>query len=147
MCLQCVQGNVDLTTEIPKQYSLPQCPNCDRFEISGGGGTASGSGVGTSSSGGHFAKMELESRELLGVCLKRMHRLNKVARLVDAGWIFTEPHSKRIKIKLTVQNEVFSGAMMQQTFVVEFVITSQQCVDCQKSFTQHVWNRNDMPSV
>ena len=27
-------------------------------------------------------------------------------KLVDAVWIWTEPHSKRLKIKLTVQKEV-----------------------------------------
>ena len=26
--------------------------------------------------------------------------------LVDAGFIWTEPHSKRVKVKLTVQKEV-----------------------------------------
>ena len=27
-------------------------------------------------------------------------------RLVDAGFVWTEPHSKRIKVKLTIQKEV-----------------------------------------
>ena len=27
-------------------------------------------------------------------------------RLIDAGFIWTEPHSKRIKVKLTIQKEV-----------------------------------------
>jgi NMD protein affecting ribosome stability and mRNA decay len=27
-------------------------------------------------------------------------------RLIDAGFIWTEPHSKRIKLKLTIQKEV-----------------------------------------
>ena len=48
---------------------------------------------------------QLESRELLALCLKRLRGLNKV-RLVDAGFIWTEPHSKRIKAKLTIQKEV-----------------------------------------
>lgn len=47
----------------------------------------------------------LESRELLAICLKRLKGLNKV-HLVDAGFIWTEPHSKRVKVKLTVQKEV-----------------------------------------
>jgi NMD protein affecting ribosome stability and mRNA decay len=44
----------------------------------------------------------LESKELLGLCLKRIRGLNKV-RLVDARWIWTEPHSNRLKIELTIQ--------------------------------------------
>lgn len=47
----------------------------------------------------------LESHELLAICLNRLKGLNKV-HLVDAGFIWTEPHSKRIKVKLTVQKEV-----------------------------------------
>lgn len=30
-------------------------------------------------------------------------------RLIDAGFIWTEPHSKRLKLKLTVQKEVACG--------------------------------------
>ena len=49
----------------------------------------------------------LESRELLSLCLKRLKGLSKV-HLVDAGFIWTEPHSKRLKVKLTIQKEVNS---------------------------------------
>lgn len=46
-----------------------------------------------------------ESRELLAICLKKLKGLNKV-RLIDAGFIWTEPHSKRLRVKLTIQKEV-----------------------------------------
>lgn len=39
----------------------------------------------------------LESRELLALCLKRLKGLQRV-KLVDAGFAWTEPHSKRIKV-------------------------------------------------
>jgi nonsense-mediated mRNA decay protein 3 len=48
---------------------------------------------------------ELESKELLSFCLRRVRGLNKV-RLVDASFVWTEPHSRRLKLKLTVQKEV-----------------------------------------
>ena len=35
-------------------------------------------------------------------------------RLVDAGFIWTEPHSKRIKAKLTIQKEVPDSYIMPQ---------------------------------
>lgn len=41
----------------------------------------------------------LESRELLSFCLKRLKGLNEV-KLVDASFVWTEPHSKRIKVKI-----------------------------------------------
>jgi len=37
--------------------------------------------------------------------LKKLKGLNKV-KLVDASWVWTEPHSRRLKVKLTVQKEV-----------------------------------------
>ncbi len=47
----------------------------------------------------------LESQELMRICLKKLRGLSRV-HLVDAGFVWTEPHSKRIKVKLTVQKEV-----------------------------------------
>ena len=68
---------------------------------------------------GTWVAATLESRELLTLCLKRLRGLNKAqrcvtsrtghaaqVRLVDAGFIWTEPHSKRVKVKLTIQKEV-----------------------------------------
>lgn len=48
---------------------------------------------------------ELESRELLTFCIKKIKGLSKV-KLVDAGFVWTEPHSRRLKVKLTIQKEV-----------------------------------------
>jgi nonsense-mediated mRNA decay protein 3 len=33
---------------------------------------------------------------------------------MDASWVWTEPHSKRLKVKLVVQREVMHGAVLQQ---------------------------------
>jgi nonsense-mediated mRNA decay protein 3 len=74
-----------------------------------------------------YVRVELESREMLALCLQKIKGLNKEVKLVDASFIWTEPHSKRIKVKLTIQKEVFHGAILQQQFVVEFVVQNQQC--------------------
>lgn len=76
-------------------------------------------------------KAELESRDLLKLCLKRIKGLNKV-KLVDAGFAWTEPHSKRIKVKVKIQKEVINDAILQQEFIVEFVVHSQFCDDCHR---------------
>ena len=68
----------------------------------------------------------LESKELLALCLRRLKGLNKV-RIIDASFIWTEPHSKRIKMKITIQQEAFVGTIVQQQFEVEYVVASQQC--------------------
>ena len=58
---------------------------------------------------------------------------NLQVKLVDAGFIWTEPHSRRLKVKLTIQAEVLNGAILQQTFVVEYVVETHMCPDCTKT--------------
>ena len=64
---------------------------------------------------------EPESRELLAICLKKLKGLSKV-RLIDAGFIWTEPHSKRIKVKLTIQKEVCQPFVLSPLFLYPFII-------------------------
>lgn len=93
----------------------------------------------------------LESRELLTLCLKKLKGLNKL-HLVDASFIWTEPHSKRLKLKLTVQKEVHNcnvmlfnsvqvlgATLLQQVFVVEFIVHNQICEDCQRRDAKDYW--------
>jgi len=94
---------------------------------------------------GKWMACELESRELMSLCLKNVSGLNKagvhgeMTRLVDAGWVWSEPHSMRLKVRLTVQKEVQSGTILQQSFVVVFVVRNQQCIECQAEFRQGSW--------
>lgn len=58
---------------------------------------------------------------------------------MDAGFVWTEPHSKRIKVKLTIQKEVFGGTILQQVFVVEFVVSHQMCETCHRVEAKDFW--------
>lgn len=60
-------------------------------------------------------------------------------RLIDASFVWTEPHSKRIKVKLTIQKEVISGAVLEQVFVVEYVVNHQMCTDCHRTEAKDFW--------
>jgi nonsense-mediated mRNA decay protein 3 len=60
-------------------------------------------------------------------------------RIIDASFIWTEPHSRRVKVKITVQEDAFQDTIVQQTFDVEYVVASLQCADCKKSFTHNTW--------
>jgi nonsense-mediated mRNA decay protein 3 len=79
-----------------------------------------------------------ESRELLALCLRKLRGLSKT-RIIDASFIWTEPHSRRIKVKITIQQEAFQDTILQQAFEVEYVVAYQQCPDCQKSYTANTW--------
>lgn len=58
---------------------------------------------------------------------------------MDAEFVWTEPHSKRIKVRLTVQRE-FSGAIVEGSFIVHFVVQFNMCPDCAKANTnQEAW--------
>jgi len=121
-CAQCLKQEVSITDGISRQVALPHCRNCGRYNKP------------------PWTHCEPESRELLGMCLKRVRGIGKDVRLVDASFIWTEEHSKRIKVKITVQKEIATGSVLQQTMVCEFNVINQQCEDCQKSFTPHIWN-------
>ena len=73
---------------------------------------------------------------LLG--LKKVRGLNKV-KLIDASFIWTEPHSKRLKTKLTIQKEVFNSTILQQSFMIEYVVQNLFCPDCQRAEAKLTW--------
>ncbi|XP_072037881.1 60S ribosomal export protein NMD3-like [Amphiura filiformis] len=122
MCVACLRTQVDITEGIPKQGTLYFCKACERYL----------------QPPAIWVACALESRELLALCLKKIKGLAKV-RLVDAGFIWTEPHSKRIKVKLTIQKEVMGGAILEQVFVVEFTVQNQMCTDCHRVEAKDFW--------
>ncbi|CCE64325.1 hypothetical protein TPHA_0H01170 [Tetrapisispora phaffii CBS 4417] len=122
MCYDCIKLTVDITEGIPREANVSFCRNCERFL----------------QPPGQWIRAELESRELLALCLRRLKGLNKV-RLVDASFIWTEPHSRRIRVKLTVQGEAMANTIIQQTFEVEYIVVAMQCADCARSYTTNTW--------
>lgn len=115
MCLDCLKQRVDITEGITKQHNINFCKTCGRYL----------------QPPATWLPCELESPQLLSFCLKRVKGLNKV-KLADASFVWTEPHSKRLKVKLTVQKEVFNSAIVQQSFIVEYVVVDQMCEKCTK---------------
>ncbi|CAG8701122.1 6106_t:CDS:2, partial [Racocetra fulgida] len=95
----------DITDGIPKHATLQFCRNCERYL----------------QPPNIWIRAELESRELLSLCLKKLKGLNKV-KLIDAGFIWTEPHSRRIKVKLTVQKEPFNSLATTKNLVEYYVL-------------------------
>ena len=123
MCLNCLKAQIDITDSIQKQVSIQFCRQCSRYLRP------------------PWVPCDLESPELLQLCLKKIKGLNKV-KLVDASFLWTEPHSKRLKVKITIQKEVIKGSLVEQTCVVEFIVLNLQCEDCKKTFTPHIWVAN-----
>ena len=146
MCVACLRSQVDVTEGIPKEIAISWCKGCGRYLHNNSWVTA-----------------PPESRELLSMLVRKVRGLSKV-KLVDASFVWTEPHSKRLKLKLTVQKEVFgtgarvsapsdasgsssggggagsgTGAILQQSFIVEYVLENLYCPDCHKAQSPHTW--------
>nr|CDJ87973.1 NMD3 domain containing protein [Haemonchus contortus] len=123
MCSGCIRSKVDITEGIGRSATIYICKFCDRYFVPPSG----------------WMRAELESKELLSICLKKLKPQLLKVRLTDACFVWTEPHSKRIKVKLTIQKEVFSSTILQQTFIVEFTIHNQMCDDCRRAEAKDFW--------
>ncbi|KAK6116180.1 hypothetical protein DH2020_008449 [Rehmannia glutinosa] len=115
MCLKCLRTEVDITEGLQKRVEITHCPDCDSYL----------------QPPSTWIKAELESKKLLTFCLNSLNGLKKV-RLVHAEFIWTEPHSKRIKVKLTVQKEVLNGAILEQACIAEYSVHEKMCDSCSR---------------
>ncbi|KAH9923456.1 NMD3-domain-containing protein [Epithele typhae] len=122
LCVNCLRNTVDITEGIPKQASVSFCRNCERFL----------------SPPTSWIIARPESQELLAICLKKLKGLNKI-RLTDAHFIWTEPHSKRLRVSLTIQKEVLAATVLEQVFEIEFLVQYGQCPDCTKLAAKNTW--------
>ncbi|KAF8842462.1 NMD3-domain-containing protein [Paxillus ammoniavirescens] len=122
LCVACLRNSVDITEGIPKQSSVSFCRNCERFF----------------SPPSAWTLARPESQELLAICLKRLKGLSKV-RLTEAHFIWTEPHSKRLRVSLTIQKEVLTSTILEQVFEIEYLVQHTQCPDCAKLAAKNTW--------
>ncbi|VFQ95066.1 unnamed protein product [Cuscuta campestris] len=113
MCDSCFYSEVDLTEGLQKHVTITFCPDC----------------VSYLQPPGTWIKAQPESKELLTFCVGRLKDFNE-ARLVDAEFIWTEPQSKKIRVKLKLQKEVLQGRILEQSYTVEFVVHDQSCKTC-----------------
>ncbi|KAK9846197.1 hypothetical protein WJX84_008028 [Apatococcus fuscideae] len=124
MCVNCIRSQVDITEPIQKKAAVMWCKECGRYL----------------NPPRQWIVAQPESKELLTHCIKRLKGLSKV-KLVDAGFIWTEPHSRRLKVKLTVQGEVLNGAILQESLVIEYIVETHMCPDCARvAANPNVWN-------
>ncbi|CAA96689.2 60S ribosomal export protein NMD3 [Caenorhabditis elegans] len=123
MCSGCLRSRVDITEGITRQCTIYMCKFCDRYFVPPSA----------------WMRAELESKELLSICLKKLKPMLTKVRLTDACFVWTEAHSKRIKVKITIQKEVFTNTILQQAVVVEFTVHSQLCDDCRRAEAKDFW--------
>ncbi|KAJ3681731.1 hypothetical protein LUZ60_014304 [Juncus effusus] len=117
MCVRCLRSRVDITEGLPRQAAVNFCPDCSSYLHPPN----------------KWLKFNQDSQELLHFLLKKLHvRFSKFVTLSHAEFLFTEPHSKRIKIRLRVRKEVMNGAILEQPHTVEWVIHDRLCPSCSR---------------
>eukprot|EP00547_Thalassionema_nitzschioides_P003284 CAMPEP_0194222902 /NCGR_PEP_ID=MMETSP0156-20130528/34025_1 /TAXON_ID=33649 /ORGANISM="Thalassionema nitzschioides, Strain L26-B" /LENGTH=526 /DNA_ID=CAMNT_0038953873 /DNA_START=88 /DNA_END=1668 /DNA_ORIENTATION=- len=131
-CRTCLAQEVDVRGTLQRgpggshDIVIYQCRQCRRFQ----------------QKENLFVPVEMESPQLMSICLKHLPALAPHAspkfHLVDAIFVWTEPHSMRIKIRLTVQTEI-ENVKIQQRCVVELIIKFKQCPDCNREYTNRTW--------
>ena len=131
-CATCLAQECDLAGRLQRGHAgahtidVHQCRQCRRFQ----------------QTPKHFIDAEPESPELLALCLKQIPALQSSVspklHLVDAGFIWTEPHSMRYKVRLTVRT-TYNDVPVQQRVAVELFVRWQQCPDCNREFTNRTW--------
>lgn len=148
-CEACLAQKFDLHQLLNRGFggqgglTLHQCRDCRRYERIQQGESLSQSN--------RYERCELESSELMALCLKHIPALSSSSnkgsnskdvrnlQIVEASWIWTEPHSMRLKLRLSVRANICDGTVqILQRVVVEFVVRFKQCLDCQREFTNKV---------
>lgn len=125
LCVVCLQRETSLQNEKEDVNELIQCKSCNKWCSHIGKDT--------------WVYHELESAGLLGLCVKKLGSISK-AKILDAAWIWTEPHSRRLKLYVDIEKAVLDGKMkVQQRVVAEFVLKSKHCSDCIRSESDHSW--------
>ncbi|GMH97163.1 hypothetical protein TrVE_jg7842 [Triparma verrucosa] len=143
-CASCLASQFDLTSILSKPTSgntelrICRCKRCLRYETSSG----------------RFIPCSVESPELMTLCLNSIPALSKnhgqvsdtqsgvkSLTLIDSSWVWTEPHSKRLKIRITVKATLsLNDVSIQQRCLLTFIEGNKQCDDCNKEFTSRTWS-------
>ena len=120
ICDACEKKSIDISSGISNQSTIYYCKNCQRYMRP------------------PWIKCELESTDMMNLCLSKIKGLNK-AQIVDSAFVWTEPHSKLIKVKITIQ-KFLDKQLATASLILEYKVEWTQCDDCKKTFTPHLWN-------
>ncbi|KAL7574701.1 hypothetical protein ACA910_003043 [Epithemia clementina (nom. ined.)] len=159
-CSACLASQLDVASIVQRgpgggDIVVYQCRQCRRYQRFDGSNNKNAS----------YQAMEPESPELLALCLKHIPAVSTSSsssnnhqfsasfsstlssssssmpkfHIVDAHWIWTEPHSMRFKVHLTVRYSI-EQVPVQQRVSVELKNQWKQCPDCNREFTNRTWH-------
>ncbi|CAM0885015.1 unnamed protein product [Alopecurus aequalis] len=115
-CARCLRARVDVTEGAPRHAAVVHCPSCSSYL----------------EPPRRWTRAAPESPELLQLLLRRVQRPlpRHGISLSAAEFIFTEPHSKRLRLRLRLRREVLHGVALEQDHAVEFAVHDRLCDAC-----------------
>ncbi|XP_047056102.1 60S ribosomal export protein NMD3-like [Lolium rigidum] len=115
-CARCLRARVDVTEGAPRHAAVVYCPSCSSYL----------------EPPRRWTRAAPESPELMQLLLRRVQRpLPRLGlSLTAAEFVFTEPHSKRLKLRLRLRREVLRGVALEQDHAVEFAVHDRLCDAC-----------------
>jgi nonsense-mediated mRNA decay protein 3 len=119
MCAGCHRARVDITEGVPRHAAVVYCPDCSCYLQPPRSWLRAGP----------------ESLELMQILLRRINRPLARLRVSVAGaeFVFSEPRSNRLRLKLRLRQEVLHGVVLEQTHPVEFVVHDRLCDSCSRA--------------
>lgn len=128
MCLNCL--GLEVATEMKGQVDsiekeVLQCPKCLKWKRDSISDT--------------YFYAQWESIELLTHLTKRVRKLKQLT-IVEAKFLWTEPHSKRIHICIVYEKDVLDRTKIRQPLKLEFHIRNKVCKSCSKIKDKSSWS-------
>ncbi|KAE8773239.1 Nonsense-mediated mRNA decay protein 3 [Hordeum vulgare] len=121
MCAPCLRARVDVTEGAPRHAAVVHCPSCSSYL----------------EPPRRWTRAAPESAELLQLLLRRVQRpLQRLGvSLSAAEFVFTEPHSKRLMLRLRLRREVLPGCgvALERDHAVEFTVHDRLCNSCSRA--------------
>lgn len=128
MCLPCLRLEVARKTSgtlDAVEREVVRCPKCFQWK--------------RDNVSSNYFSAEWESVELLTHLAKRVRRL-KHLDVVDAKFVWTEPHSKRIKVQVLFEQQVLDRAKVAQRVLLEFRTRDVLCRTCSRQGDKDGWS-------
>lgn len=117
MCDRCTFLSVSMSSKIRRTLTVESCRSCERYHTPPK----------------IWNNYEWGSRELLIYLIKRNTSLDKF-EIVDSNFIYTEEHSKRMRISVTIED---NG--VREDILINYSIKNKQCSDCEKVEAKQHW--------
>jgi nonsense-mediated mRNA decay protein 3 len=121
VCLNCLNEQINFNDKFNNQIIIKQCRNCERWLVNN-----------------KWYQAIWESSQLLTICLNKIKILKK-NKIINAQFIWIEPHSRQFKISCIIQKEIFFKTQIEKSIIYTFNLKKQQCEDCCNNFTKHFW--------